>query len=358
MTENSDILNSFRKVTGNKEASIVSEGIEGGDVTSYISTGSYLLNAQLSGSIFKGYPKNKTFAIAGESTTGKTFIVLGMIKTFLDDHPKAFALVFETEGAYTKDMFDERGIDSTRVLVLPVVTVQEFRHQALNIIQDKLDTAKKDWKDIVIVLDSLGNISTEKEMEDSLAGKSTQDMTRAKLIKSVFRVLRLKTGKADIPMLLTNHTYMSMDLYPKPIMSGGRGIYYASDNIIYLTKAKEKEKKDGKDVIVGNQITCTLMKGRGTKENTKIKLLLRYDLGLNPYWGLAEMAVEMGIWHKTGNYCITAPQGQEGVKHFFKAIYKTPEKFFTQDVLDAIDAQIGPKFLYGSSLEMENENNE
>ena len=271
---------------GNEYASLVSDGVSAGDTSGYIDTGSYIFNALCSGSIYGGVPGNKITAIAGESSTGKTFFCLGIVQHFLESNPDAGVIYFESESAISKQMIEDRGIDSNRMLIVPVTTVQEFRLQSIKIL-DKYMTMD-DKKPMMFVLDSLGMLSTSKEVEDSEAGKETRDMTRAQVVKSIFRVLTLKLGKANVPLLVTNHTYDVVGAYiPTKEMGGGSGLKYAASSIIYLSKKKEK---DGKDVV-GNIIKCKNAKSRLTKENSTVETRLFYDRGLDRYYGLLELVI-------------------------------------------------------------------
>ena len=237
----SDFLKDVIKETGNEYASLVSDGASG-DVDSFIDTGSYIFNALLGGSIHRGLPSNKITAIAGESATGKTFFVLGMCKHFLDKNPDGGVIFFESESAVTKDIIEERGIDSSRMVIMPVTTVQEFRHQALTVLDKYIDQDVSERKPLLLVLDSLGMLSTTKEMEDTQAGKETKDMTRAQIVKAAFRVLTLKLGKAKVPLIITNHTYDVIgSMFPQKEMGGGSGLKYAASSIVYLSKRKEKD---------------------------------------------------------------------------------------------------------------------
>ena len=195
------------KATGNQYGGLVSEGVESGDVSSYVDSGSYILNALLSGDIYGGLPSNKITAFAGESATGKTFFVLGCVRQFLADNPSGGVIYFESESAVSKDMVESRDIDSSRMVILPVATVQEFRHQAVKVLEKHMETDESERPPLMICLDSLGMLSTNKEVEDTSDGKDTRDMTRAQLIRGAFRVLTLMLGKVKVPMLVTNHTY-------------------------------------------------------------------------------------------------------------------------------------------------------
>ena len=328
------------KVADNTYGSKVSDGVEAGDVESFIDTGSYILNGLLSGSIYGGLPSNKITAFAGESATGKTFFVLGCVRQFLSDNPSGGVIYFESESALTKDMIESRGIDSSRMIILPVATVQEFRTQATKILEKHLEESEKDRPPMMICLDSLGNLSTSKEMEDVSDGKDTRDMTRAQMVKGTFRVLTLLGGKAKVPLVVTNHTYDQIGtLFPQKIMGGGTGLHYAASSIVFLSKKKEK---DGTEVI-GNVIHCRNYKSRLTKENKMIDVLLTYNEGLNRYYGLAELGEKYGIFKKVS----TRLEMPDGEKVFLKSILKNPDKYFTKEILDRIHAAAHKEFLYG-----------
>jgi|TARA_R100000541_G_scaffold17520_2_gene27349 RecA/RadA recombinase len=337
----SDFLKDIIKETGNEYAGLVSDGIDSADVTNFIDTGSYSFNALLSGSIYGGMPANKITAIAGEAATGKTFFALGICKAFLDKDPEAGIIYFESESAISKQMIEARGIDSKRMVIVPVATVQEFRNQSIKILDKYIEQTEKTKKPLMFVLDSLGMLSTTKEMEDTAAGKETRDMTRSQIVKSTFRVLTLKLGKANIPMIMTNHTYDVIgSMFPQKEMGGGSGLKYAASSIIYLSKRKDKEGTE----VVGNIIHCKNFKSRLTKENAMIDVKLTYKTGLDKYYGLIELGEEAGIFKKVS----TRYEMPDGSKVFGKNINDNPEKYFTKEVLDKIDEQAKRKFQYGS----------
>ena len=155
------------KSSGNEYASVVSDGVSAGDVDSFVDTGSYVFNALLSGSLYGGLPTNKITAIAGESATGKTYFALGMVRQFLEDNKDAAVIFFESESAISREMIEARGIDSKRMIIVPVVTVQEFRQQAISILDKYLETPKAKRPPMMMCLDSLGMLSTTKEIEDT-----------------------------------------------------------------------------------------------------------------------------------------------------------------------------------------------
>ncbi len=332
-------LKDIVKEIDNEYATIVADGVAAGDTGSFIDTGSYIFNGLVSGSINKGVPGNKITAIAGESSTGKTFFCLGIVRHFLESNPDGGVIYFESESALSKEMIESRNIDSKRMIIVPVTTVQEFRTQAIKI----LDTYMKDKNQppMMMVLDSLGMLSTSKEMEDSEAGKETRDMTRAQVVKSIFRVLTLKLGKANVPLIVTNHTYDVVGAYmPTKEMGGGSGLKYAATNIIYLSKSKEK---DGKEVI-GNIIKAKLAKSRLAKENAQVAIRLYYDeRGLDRYYGLIELGEKYGVFERKGNRIVV---GDSSV--YPSAMLKDPHKYFSPEILQALDECAQKEFSYGS----------
>ena len=335
-----EFLKQIVKDVKNDYAGLANEGIAGGDVTSFIDTGSYSFNALLSGSIYGGLPGNRITAIAGEAATGKTFFALGICKSFLEMSPEAGIVYFESENAISKSMIESRGVDSNRVAVYPVATVQEFRTQSIQIIDKYLEQPEDSRQPIMFVLDSLGMLSTTKEMEDTASGKETRDMTRSQIVKSTFRVLTLKLGKANIPMIMTNHTYDVIgSMFPQKEMGGGSGLKYAASSIIYLSKRKEKEGTE----VVGNIIHCKNYKSRITKENAMIDVKLTYTKGLDKHYGLLELAEECGIFKKVS----TRYETPGGSKMYGKQILNEPEKYFTKEVLEKIDEYAKNKFSYG-----------
>ena len=334
-----NFLQDVAKEIGNEYASIVSDGVAAGDTTSYIDTGSYIFNALVSGSIYGGVPGNKITAIAGESSTGKTFFCLGIVQHFLESNPDAGVIYFESESAISREMIVDRGIPADRMMIVPVSTIEEFRTQSCRILDKYMEQDKDDRQPMMFVLDSLGMLSTTKEIEDVANDKQVRDMTKSQLIKGAFRVLTLKLGKANVPMLVTNHTYDVIGAYvPTKEMGGGSGLKYAASTIIHLTKKKEK---DGKEVV-GNIIKCKAAKSRLTKENSQIETRLYYDRGLDKYYGLLELGEKHGVFQRKGNRVVV---GESSV--YPSVILADPEKYFTPEVMMALDKAAEKEFSYG-----------
>ena len=335
-------LDTVIKESGNEFAGLVSEGIAAGDITNYVDTGSYIFNALVSGSLFGGLPSNKVTALAGESSTGKTFFALSVVRNFLNANPTGGVIYFETESAISRDMIESRGIDSSRMIIMPVATIEEFRTQACRILDKYLKEPKDDRVPMMFVLDSLGMLSTTKEMKDVADDKQVRDMTKSQLIKGAFRVLTLKLGQAQVPMIVTNHTYDVIGSYvPTKEMGGGTGLKYAASTIIYLSKSKER---DSKKEVVGNIIKCEAKKSRLTVEGSKVATRLFFDeRGLDKYYGLLELGIEHGVFGKNGNRVLI---GESSV--YPSAVLADPEKYFTPEVMEQLEEAAKKEFSYGN----------
>ena len=306
----------------------------------YVDTGSYIFNGLVSGSIFGGVSGNKITAIAGESSTGKTFFSLAVVKNFLDSNPDGYCLYFDTEAAVNKPLLKSRGIDLNRLVVINVVTIEEFRVKALKAVDKYMKMPIEDRKPCMFVLDSLGMLSTEKEITDALNDKQVRDMTKSQLVKGAFRMLTLKLGQANIPLIVTNHTYDVIGSYvPTKEMGGGSGLKYAASTIIYLSKKKEKDKTE----VVGNLIKAKTAKSRLSKENKQVEIRLFYDhRGLDRHYGLLELGEIGGLWKNVaGRYEIG------GKKIYAKQILSDPDTYFTDDVMQALDEIAQKEFSYG-----------
>jgi RecA/RadA recombinase len=288
----------------------------------YVDSGSYIFNALCSGSIFGGVSGNKITAIAGESSTGKTFFSLAVVQNFLDSNPDGICLYFDTESAITREVLDSRGVDTKRVVVLNVVTIEEFRSKALQAVDKYLKLSEDKRQPMMMVLDSLG-------------------MTKSQLVKGAFRMLTLKLGQARVPLIVTNHTYDVIGSYvPTKEMGGGSGLKYAASTIIYLSKKKEK---DGTEVV-GNLIKAKTAKSRLSKENQEVNVRLYYDeRGLDRFYGLLELGEAGGLWKNiAGRYEI------DGKKIYAKQILAEPEKYFTPEVLEQLDIIAKSQYSYGA----------
>ena len=333
-----DFLKEIVKEIGDEYTQIAADIDE---TETFIDTGSYIFNGLVSGSIYGGMSNNKITAIAGESSTGKTYFSLAIVKNFLDTNPDGYCLYFDTEAAITKGLLSSRGIDQSRLVVVNVVTIEEFRSKALKAVDIYLKTEEENRKPCMFVLDSLGMLSTEKEITDALNDKQVRDMTKSQLVKGAFRMLTLKLGQANIPLIVTNHTYDVIGSYvPTKEMGGGSGLKYAASTIIYLSKKKEKDKTE----VVGNIIKAKTAKSRLSRENKQVEIRLYYDeRGLDRYYGLLELGELGGMWKNVaGRY------EMNGKKIYGKEILKNPTEYFTDDIMKELDTIAQKHFSYGT----------
>lgn len=312
-----------------------------GELTNFIDTGVYSLNALLSGSIYKGFPSNKIVVFCGDSGVGKTFYMLLILKNFLEQHKDGKVIIWDSEGDIRQAEMVKRGLDTSRIAVVPVRSVQEFGTSVKQALDYYMEKEEKSYP-LFLALDSLGHLASAKETQDMTDGANTVDMTRAKAIKAVFRILTLQMAEANVPMFVTNHVYSSMSAYAAKGMGGGSGPTYASSQIITLTKRKEK---DANKNIIGGVISATTTKSRFTKEGKKIETLLFNTSGLDRFYGLHLIALKTGIFKKI-SVKIELPDGT-----LIKAneLAKNPEKYYTKEVLDLIDEACQKEFLYGNA---------
>ena len=332
-----DFLKDIVKEIGDDYTQLAAD-IEGKE--EFVDTGSYIFNGLVSGSIFGGVSSNKITSIAGESSTGKTFFSLAVVKNFLDSNPDGYCLYFDTEAAVNRGLLESRGIDLSRLVVVNVVTIEEFRTKALKAVDKYIKMSEEDRKPCMFVLDSLGMLSTEKEIRDALDDKQVRDMTKSQLVKGAFRMLTLKLAQANVALIVTNHTYDVIGAYvPTKEMGGGSGLKYAASTIIYLSRKKEK---DGKEVV-GNIVKAKTHKSRLSKENKQVEIRLYFDERcLDKYYGILELGEIGELWKNVaGRYEIN------GKKVYAKAIYKNPEEYFTPEVMQALDEIAQKEYSYG-----------
>lgn len=348
------VLKGLIKTLKNPYATIAKDGLICGDISGYIDTGIYTLNALTSGKLLGGgFPKGKVVALAGEKGTGKTFILINSLAKHLNKNLKAEVILFESEGALTKKMLEERGVDLDRVAVFPVSTVEEFRHQSLLALEylDKKWEKDGEYPDVVVALDSLGMLGTEFEQETSRTNDNKADMgKRAQLIKSVFRNITLKLSLLQIPMIITNHTYKGMGKYDPTKMGGGQGLEFAASIIIFLSKrAVREEAKTGKSKIkqlMGNDITFIVHKGRLTIEGSRATVGLNFKGGIDRNSGILELLVEAGIVKQAGAWF---SYNEERIGQGKKNAYKTLDNFLNNDLLNELEPFIQEKYCYGSA---------
>lgn len=273
-----------------------------------------------------------------------TFFALSIVKELLDADPRSGVVYYDSESAINKQMLVERGIDPTRVIIVDIDTVQKLRTHILRFVRAYTAQPEKTRPQMAIVIDSLGNLSTSKEMEDIEAGKDTRDMTRAQLLRGLGRSITVPLARAKIPLIVNNHTYTTMGLFPTQELSGGGGVRYIADGIVFLSKAQDKSSTGEHKGII---ITARNFKSRLTREKSVVKLKLSFTTGLDKYYGLLEIAERAGLVTKMSTK-YKLPNGLEAKE---SVIYNNPEKYFTPDFLDLIDKAAGELFKYGGKFD-------
>lgn len=250
-----------------------------------------MLNVALSGRVDGGLTSGLT-VLAGPSKHFKTSFALKMAGAFLDANPEAVMLFYDSEFGSPQSYFTNFGIDTDRVLHVPVMNVEELKFDLIG----QLENLDKDDK-VIIVIDSVGNLASKKELEDAINEKSVADMSRAKALKGLFRMTTPYLTMKSIPLIAINHTYKEIGLFPKDIVSGGTGIYYSADNIWILGR---RQNKTGTEVT-GYDFIINVEKSRFVKEKSKIPISVSWDGGIERYSGLLDVALAGGFVVKPSN---------------------------------------------------------
>lgn len=252
-------------------------------ITEWIDTGNYHLNAVFSGDLFGGIPNNRTICLAGDSGTGKTFLLLNMVAKA--QQMGYYVVYYDTEGAVDVDNIQAFGVDPEKFDHQPVSDIAKFRTSITTLCKKLMEAKEKGFKTpkIFIALDSLGMLATQKEIDDAISGNTAADMTRAKSIRSLFRIITSDLTGLGIPFVFTNHTYASTGMFPTVNLSGGGGLIYSASVILALSKAQIKEGT----VQTGIIVTVKTLKNRFGKP-IPIKFHIRWDKGMNPYIGMEE----------------------------------------------------------------------
>lgn len=305
--------------------------------TGFLDSGSYIFNAVLSGSIYGGFPNNRISVIAGPSGTGKTFFSMSVVKTFLENHEDGSVVWFDTEFALDKEFFRKRDISPERIYLQQPEHLQEFRHKTLKILQKYEEM--KNRPPLLIILDSLGMLPSKKEVDDATEGNDTRDMTRAQIVRSIFRTITRKSGLLSVPIIITNHTYDTMSMYSPQELSGGGGVKYASSNISFLSKLKDKD-----DASAGVIIKANMYKSRFSKEKQIAEMKLSYKTGVDRYYGLFQLAVDGGLFEQISAQKFKLPDGQELKR---TEIIANLDKYMTPNILDKIEEIAQKEFSLG-----------
>ena len=284
------ILDKIKKNSSIKESAILAKSKFFLD-KDMISTSVPIINVALSGKIDGGLTPGLTMW-AGPSKHFKTAFSLLMAKSYLDKYPEAALLFYDSEFGTPQSYFDSFGIDTNRVLHTPLTDIEQLKFDVMQQLKD-LDRSDK----LIIIIDSIGNLASKKEVDDALEGKSVGDMTRAKQIKSLFRMVTPHLSMKDIPMVVVNHTYKTMELYSKDVVGGGTGSYYSADNIFIIGRQQENEGTE----VIGYNFIINVEKSRYVKEKSKIPVSVSFDGGISKWSGLLDIALESGHVIKPSN---------------------------------------------------------
>lgn len=254
----------------------------------WIKTHVPILNVALSGRIDGGLTAGMT-QISGESKHYKSSFALVMAKAFQTRFEEGIVLFYDNEFGTKKEYFESHGLDTDRIIHQPFFNIENL----VNDITKQLDELQPDEK-IMIVVDSIGNAASKKEVQNALEQNSATDMTRAKSLKSLGRIITPYLKQKDVPMVIINHTYKSQGFIPQDVVSGGQGLYLSSDTIFIVTRSQEKISGE----VAGYNFKINIEKSRFCKEKSKFEVNVRWDSGLSPYSGLADLAVEFGIFQE------------------------------------------------------------
>jgi RecA/RadA recombinase len=275
------ILDKIKKNSSIKESAILSKSKFFTD-KDMIPTAVPIINVALSGKLDGGLTPGLTMW-AGPSKHFKTAFSLLMAKSYLDKYEDAALLFYDSEFGTPQSYFDSFGIDTERVLHTPLTDIEQLK---FDVMQQLTQLERGDR--LIIVIDSIGNLASKKEVEDALEGKSVADMSRAKQVKSLFRMVTPHLTMKDIPMIVVNHTYKEIGMFPKDIVGGGTGSYYSADNIFIIGRQQEKEGTE----IVGYNFIINVEKSRYVKEKSKIPVSVSFDGGISKWSGLLDLALE------------------------------------------------------------------
>jgi RecA/RadA recombinase len=284
------ILDKIKKNSSIKDSAILSKSkfFTNKDM---IPTSVPIINVALSGKLDGGLTPGLTMW-AGPSKHFKTAFSLLMAKSYLDKYPDAALLFYDSEFGTPQSYFDSFGIDTNRVLHTPITDIEKLK---IDIMQQLNEVERGEH--LIIVVDSIGNLASIKEVNDALEGKTVGDMSRAKAVKSLFRMVTPHLNLKDIPMIVVNHTYMEIGMFPKAIVGGGTGSYYSADNIFVIGRQQEKEGTE----VIGYNFIINVEKSRYVREKSKIPVTVRHDGGISRWSGLLDISLDGGFVVKPSN---------------------------------------------------------
>jgi len=286
----SKLLEKLQKNTTIKDTEILSDS-KFFNAKDLIQTSVPMINVALSGKLDGGLAPGLT-VFAGPSKHFKTAFALMLAKSYMDKYEDAVVLFYDSEFGSPQSYFDSFGIDTKRVLHTPITDIEQLKHDSMQ----QLNNIER-GDHIIVIVDSVGNLASKKEVDDALEGKSVADMTRAKQLKSLFRMVTPHLNIKDIPMIVVNHTYKEQGMFPKDVVSGGTGIYYSADAIFIIGRQQEKEGQE----LVGYNFIINVEKSRHVREKSRIPVEVSFEGGISKWSGLLEVAQEGGFVVKPSN---------------------------------------------------------
>lgn len=280
----SSLIEKLQKSGAVKETSILSKS-DFFNVKDSVPTEIPIINVALSGRLDGGLTSGLTF-LAGESKSFKSLLGLMLVKSYMKKYEDAICLFYDSEFGITPEYIESNGIDTDRVLHIPIEDLEQLKFD----ISQRLDDIERKDK-VIILVDSVGNLASKKEVDDALDGKAVADMSRARVMKSLWRIVTPHLTTKDIPCVAINHTYQTMEMYSKAVMSGGTGGMYSANQVFIITKAQDK---DGKELL-GYHFTINIEKSRFVREKSKFPFNVRFESGINKWSGLLEVGLEGGF---------------------------------------------------------------
>jgi RecA/RadA recombinase len=286
----SALLNKLQKNSTIKDTEILNKS-KFFNAKDLIQTPVPMINVALSGRLDGGLAPGLT-VFAGPSKHFKTAFALMLAKAYMDKYEDAIVLFYDSEFGSPQSYFDSFGIDTNRVLHTPITDIEQLKHDSM---AQLANIERGDH--VLVIVDSVGNLASKKEVDDALEGKSVADMTRAKQMKSLFRMVTPHLNIKDIPMIVVNHTYMEQGMFPKAVVSGGTGIYYSADAIFIIGRQQEKEGQE----LVGYNFIINVEKSRHVREKSRIPVEVTFDGGISKWSGLLQVAQDAGFVVKPSN---------------------------------------------------------
>ena len=284
------LMEKLQKNTTIKDTSLLSES-KFFNAKDMIQTPVPMLNVALSGRLDGGLTPGLT-VFAGPSKHFKTAFALLLAKSYMEKYKDAVVLFYDSEFGSPQSYFESFGIETSRVLHTPVTDVEQLKHDSMQ----QLNNIERGDR-VIFIVDSVGNLASRKEVEDSLTGKSVADMSRAKQLKSLFRMITPHLTIKDLPMVVVNHTYKEIGMFPKDVVSGGTGVYYSADNIFIIGRQQEKDTTG----ITGYNFIINIEKSRYVREKTKIAVEVSFEGGISKWSGLMDVALAGGFVTKPSN---------------------------------------------------------